>query len=99
MSKRRHLVSSRANPIGGGFSKRPDHGGGGLRERPYSISYGVNQRSNTISGRVDEILGGWRSLLSGGLRAAGTLRHVSSVMRNPTLPDGAFPTVSPSCVV
>jgi hypothetical protein len=33
----------------------------------------MDQRSNTISGRVDEILGGWLSLLSGGFRAAGTL--------------------------
>jgi hypothetical protein len=48
---------------------------------------------------VDEILGGWRSLLSGGFRAAGTLEHVSSVVRNLMLPGGAFPTVSPSCVV
>jgi hypothetical protein len=95
----RDLVSGRPNPISGGFSERPDSGGGGLRERPYSIGCGVNQWSNTISGRVDEILGGWRNLLSGGFRAAGTLRHVSSVVRNPMLPSGAFPTVSPSCVV
>jgi hypothetical protein len=55
----------------------------------------MDQRSNTISGRMNEIIGGWHSLLSGGFRAAGTLRHVSSVMRNLMLPGGAFPTVSP----
>jgi hypothetical protein len=99
VGKRRHFVCRRTNPIRGGFCKRPDSGGGGLRERPYSIGCGVDQRSDTISGRVDEILGGWRDLLSGGFRAAGTLRHVSSVVRNPMLPDGAFPTVSPSCAV
>jgi hypothetical protein len=99
MSDRRYLVSGRADPISGGSSERPYSGGGGLRERPYSISCGVNHRSNTISGRMHEIIGGWHSLLSGGFCAAGTLKHVSSVMRNPTLPDGAFPTVSPSCSV
>jgi hypothetical protein len=56
----------------------------------------VDQRSNTISGRVDEILGGWRNLLSGGFRAAGTLEHVSSVVRNPDAPRWSISTVSPS---
>jgi len=99
MSERRYLVSGCANPISGDSSERRHSVGGGLRKRPYSISCGVNHRSNTISGRMHEIIGGWHSLLSGGFCAAGTLKHVSSVMRNPTLPDGAFPTVSPSCSV
>jgi hypothetical protein len=97
MSERRYLVSGCANPISGDFSERPYSGGGGLRERPYSISCGVDQRSNTISGRMHKVFGGWHNFLSGG--AAGTLEHVSSVMRNPALRDGAFPTVSPSCLV
>jgi hypothetical protein len=33
----------------------------------------VDERSNTISGRVNEIFGGWHSFISGGFRAAGTL--------------------------
>jgi hypothetical protein len=91
MSQRRHFVSGDADPIRGGFCKRPDSGGGGLRERPYSFGCGVDQGSNTISGRVDKILGGWRNLISGGFCAAGTLGHVSSVVRNLMLPCGAFP--------
>jgi hypothetical protein len=51
----------------------------------------VDHRSETISGRVNKVIGGWRNLVSGGFRAAGTLRHVSSVVRNLVLPGGAFP--------
>jgi hypothetical protein len=82
VGKRRHLVCRRTDPIRGGVCKRPDSGGGGLREGPDSIGCGVDHRSDTISGRVDEIHGGWRSLFEGGFGAAGTLGHVSSVVRN-----------------
>ena len=82
VGKWRHLVCRRTNPIRGGFCKWPDSGGGGLREGPYSIGCGVDHRSDTISGRVDEIHGGWRNLIEGGFGAAGTLGHVSSVVRN-----------------
>jgi hypothetical protein len=99
MSQRRHLVGRRTNPIRGGSSERPDLSGGRLRKRPYTIGCGVDQRSDTISGRVNEILGGWRNLIQGGFGAAGTLGHVSSVVRNLMLLCEAFPTVSPSCAV
>jgi len=43
----------------------------------------MDQRSDAVSGRVDEIFGGgWNDLASDGFGAAGTLGHVSSVVRN-----------------
>ena len=38
----------------------------------------MDQWSDPVSGRLDEVLGGWNDLLSGGFGAAGTLGHVSS---------------------
>jgi hypothetical protein len=77
----RSEAKERFKSISGDSSERRHSVGGGLRKRPYSISCGVDQRSNTISGRMHKVFGGWHNFLSGGFCAAGTLRHVSSVMK------------------
>jgi len=48
---------------------------------------------------MDEVLGGWDDLASGGFDAAGTLGHVSSVVRNLMLRVELFPPYRHACVV
>jgi hypothetical protein len=59
----------------------------------------MDQRSDAVSGRMDEVLGGWDDLASGGFDAAGTLGHVSSVVRNLMLRVELFPPYRHPCVV